>query len=156
MSNAPINKPAIAGPTIRDALKTAALSPTALVTSSRPTISTANACRVGMSIAFVVPRSAASTMTCQTSTTPVTVRPNRANARIIDTVCVASSVLRFGSWSAMTPPNRPNTMIGPNWATATRPSQSGSCVSWRMSQAWATCCIHVPTRETSCPVKNSR
>ena len=49
MSNAPISRPATAGPMIRDALNIAELSPTALATSSRPTISTANAWRVGMS-----------------------------------------------------------------------------------------------------------
>ena len=58
-------------------------------------------------------------------------------------------VWRFGHWSAMTPPNSPKTITGPNWATDTSPSQSGSCVSWRTSQPWATCCIHVPTSEIS-------
>ena len=47
-------------------------------------------------------------------------------------------------------------MTGMNWAAATMPSHSGSPVSWRTSQAWATCCIHVPISEISCPAKNSR
>ena len=47
-------------------------------------------------------------------------------------------------------------MTGRNWAAATMPSQIGSCVSSRTSHAWATCCIHVPTREMACPAKNSR
>ena len=38
-------------------------------------------------------------------------------------------------------------MTGMNCAAATMPSQSGSWVSWRTSQAWATCCIQVPTSE---------
>ena len=117
MSNAPISSPATAGPRIRDALNRAELSPTAFATSSRPTISTANAWRVGMSIALVMPRSAARTMTCQTSTTPVAVSANRTKARTIATVWVAISVLRLGSWSAITPPNRPKMITGPNWAT---------------------------------------
>ena len=47
-------------------------------------------------------------------------------------------------------------MTGRNWAVATIPSQIGSPVSWRTSQAWATCCIQVPTSEISWPQKKSR
>ena len=156
MSNAPISRPATAGPRIREALNIAELSPTAFVTSSGPTISTANAWRVGMSIEFVMPRRAARIITCQTWTTPVTVSRKSANASSIDDVCVASRIRRLGHWSAMRPPNSPNTITGPNWATDTMPSQSGSCVSCSTSHAWATCCIHVPISEISWPKKNSR
>ena len=69
---------------------------------------------------------------------------------------VAISVWRLGRASAMTPPKRPKTMTGMNWAAATMPSHSGSPVSCRTSQAWATCCIHVPISEISWPAKNSR
>ena len=58
--NAPIARPATAGPTIRAPLNIAELSATALPRSSRPTISTAKAWRVGMSIAFRMPITTAS------------------------------------------------------------------------------------------------
>ena len=77
-------------------------------------------------------------------------------ARLIITTWTAIRVGRFGRVSASTPANRPNTMTGTNWAAATTPSQSGSCVSWSTSQAWATCCIQVPTSEIACPPKNRR
>ena len=97
MSNAPISRPAAAGPRTRDALNSAEFSPTALATSSRPTISTANDWRAGMSTAFEIPSSAPSTMTCQTWTTWVAVRANRAKASSIAVVWVAMRVLRLGS-----------------------------------------------------------
>ena len=156
MSKAPIASPAIAGPTIRAALKTAELSATALATSRRPTISTTNDRRVGMSTAFVIPSSAASTRMCHTSTTPAAVRPNRMKASAIWTTWVAISVGRLGSASAISPPNSPRTMTGRNCTAAVRPSRNGSPVICRTSQAWATCCIHMPMSEMSWPTKNSR
>ena len=62
---------------IRAPLKMAALSAMALATSSRPTISTVKAWRVGMSTALVTPRSRASTRICQTSTVSVTDEPEQ-------------------------------------------------------------------------------
>ena len=156
MSKAPIVRPAIAGPTIRAVLKTAEFSATALATSLRPTISTTNDWRVGMSTALVIPSSSARTMICQTSTRPVAVSPNRTNARIICTTCVTIRVGRLGSASAMRPPNRPRTMTGRNCIAATRPRRNGSPVSCSTSHAWATVCIQVPTSEMSWPVKNRR
>ena len=97
MSKAPISSPAAAGPRIREALNRAELSPTALATSSRPTISTANDWRAGMSKALAIPSRAARTITCQTWTMWGAVSPNRTKARIIATDWVAISVLRFGS-----------------------------------------------------------
>ena len=56
-----------------------------------------------------------------------------------------------GAWAARRRgPRRtgPRTMTGTNWAAATTPSQSGSPpLICRTSQAWATCCIQVPTSE---------
>ena len=77
-------------------------------------------------------------------------------ARVIITAWTTISVGRFGSVSARMPANSPKIITGMNWAAATIPSQSGSWVSWSTSQAWATCCIHVPTSEIAWPAKNSR
>ena len=80
----------------------------------------------------------------------------RIAARIIIDTWVPMSTRRFGNASATTPANRPKTMTGRNWAVATIPSQIGSPVSWRTSQACATCCIQVPMSEISWPEKNNR
>ena len=156
MSNAPIVRPATAGPRTRAALNIAELRATALPMSSRPTISTANAWRVGMSTTLVSPPSRARTMTCHTSTAPVATRANIVNARIILTAWVAISALRLGTASAIRPPNRPRTMTGIHWNAATTPSRNGSPVSSRISQPWATVCIQVPTSDTSWPPKYRR
>jgi len=60
----------------------------AFIRSSRPTISTRNDCRAGMSNALTTPRHVARTSTCQTRTAPVNVSAARMSGRIIDTVCV--------------------------------------------------------------------
>ena len=57
---APIVMPAIAGPTMRAPLNIAELNATALLMSSRPTISIENAWRTGMSTAFATPSRTAS------------------------------------------------------------------------------------------------
>ena len=77
----PIVIPATAGPMIRAPLNIAELSATALPMSSRPTISTANDWRTGMSTAFAQPRSRASRMMIGTVTRPVYVRTARMMAR---------------------------------------------------------------------------
>ena len=123
---APMRMPPTAGPTIRAALNIAEFRPTALVMSSRPTISTTNAWRVGMSTAFTRPSSAARTRMCQTCTTFAKVSAARMKARSIEATCVPMIVDRFGRTSAMTPPNSPRTRTGRNWIAATKPSQSGS------------------------------
>ena len=66
-----MSSPAMAGPTMRVPLKTALLSATALAMSSRPTISTTNDWRMGMSNALTMPSRAPATMTCQTCTWPM-------------------------------------------------------------------------------------
>ena len=119
--------PATAGPMIRAPLNIAELSATALPMSSRPTISTANDWRTGMSTAFAQPRSRASRMMIGTVTRPVRSGSRGSIARLIITTWTTISVGRFGSVSASTPANSPNTMTGTNWAAATTPSQSGSC-----------------------------
>ena len=75
---------------------------------------------------------------------PVTARTARVIDRHILMAWVASSVWRLGRVSARTPANSPKIRTGRNWAAATTPSHSGSWVSDRTSQAWATCCIQVP------------
>ena len=156
MSNRPIVIPATAGPRTRAPLNIAELRATALPMSSRPTISTEKAWRVGMSTTLVSPPSSARIMICQTSTAPVNTRANIVNDRIILTACVAIRVWRLGRASAIRPPNRPRTMTGIHCIAATTPSRNGSPVSWRISQPWATACIQVPTSETSWPPKNRR
>ena len=156
MSNAPMVRPATAGPSTRAALNIAELRATAVPTSSRPTISTENAWRVGMSTTLVRPPRKARAMTCHTSTRPVNTRPNIANDRPILIACVTISVWRLGSASVMIPPNRPRTMTGIHCMAATTPSRNGSPVSWRISQPWATACIQVPTSDTSWPPKYRR
>ncbi len=155
--NAPIVRPAIAGPATRAPLNIAELSDTAFPMSLGPTISIANDWRTGMSTAFAQPSSSARTTTIQISTTPVAVSTVSTIASSIITTWTARSVWRLGSASARTPAKRPNTMTGTNWAAATTPSHSGSPpLSSRTSQAWATCCIHVPMSDSACPPKKSR
>ncbi len=153
---APIVRPATAGPMILAPLNIAELRATALAMSSRPTISTENAWRVGMSNTLVTPPSAASSTTCHTSTVLLATNPNSASARAILAAWVPIRVLRLGKASAISPPNRPRNITGRNWAAATTPSMNGSPVSSSTSQLWATVCIQVPTNEVSWPAKNSR
>jgi len=119
--------------------------------SSRPTISTTNAWRVGMSMAFRQPRRNAMTSTCQTCTVFDNTSADMTSPRIIAKAWVATSVRRFGRESAINPPNRPSTSTGANCTAATTPRSNGSPVSWRTSQLWATVIIHVPTSEMSWP-----
>ena len=154
--NRPMVRPAIAGPTIRAPLKIALLRAIALGTSSRPTISTVNAWRVGMSTALVMPRMVASTRMCHTCTVSVTDSPNRMNASVIWMAWVVISVGRFGRASAIRPPNRPRMSTGRKASAVASPRISGSFVRSSTSHACATCCIQVPTRLTSCPPKNRR
>ncbi len=145
---APMASPAAAGPTTREPLTIAELIATAFPMSSRPTSSMTNAWRTGMSTALATPSRKARPRIIHNSTRPVMTRTARIDARTIIVVCVQIRTRRLGSASAATPANRPRKMTGPYWATAVIPSQSGSCVIWRTSQACATCCIHVPMRDT--------
>ena len=81
MSKAAIISPATAGPITRAPLNVAELRATALTMSSRPTISTANDWRTGISTAFAQPSRAASTRIIQTWTTPVSGQDDRARRR---------------------------------------------------------------------------
>ena len=47
-------------------------------------------------------------------------------------------------------------MTGMNWKTARNPRATGSLVSSRMSQLWATLSIQVPTSEISWPDQKRR
>ena len=127
--NAPIDRPAIAGPTTRAPLNRAELRATAGPTSSRPTISTENAWRTGMSTAFAIPSRTASTRIIQTWTTSVTTRTARMAASTIMIVWVTMSTRRLGRTSAYTPANNPKIITGMNCAAATMPSHTGSWVS---------------------------
>ena len=156
MSKTAIMRPATAGPITRAALKVAELRAMALTTSSRPTISTANDWRTGISMAFAQPRRIARTRIIQTSTTPVRVRTPSATARAAITASTAMSVGRLGRASAMRPPKRPRTRTGVHCAAATTPRMSGSLVRVRTSQAWATDCIQEPASEIAWPPKKRR
>ena len=94
--NAPIVRPAMAGPRTRAPLNIAELRATALPTSRGPTISMANDWRTGMSTALAHPRASARTMTIQISTTPLSVRTARMAARTIITTCTAHQRLALG------------------------------------------------------------
>ena len=153
---AAIVSPATAGPTTRAALKSAEFRTTALTTSSRPTISTANAWRTGISIALTQPSRTARTRIIHTWTVPVRASTPRISASAARIDSHTTSVHRFGSVSAMSPPKSPSTRTGVHWAAATMPRMSGSLVRVRTSHAWATDCIHEPTSETPWPAKKSR
>ena len=60
MPTALMTRPATAGPAIRARLNTALFSAMALAMPSLPTISTANACRVGLSTTVTMPSAKAS------------------------------------------------------------------------------------------------
>ncbi len=70
--------------------------------------------------------------------------------------CVQITVRRASMRSTTTPANRPNTVNGRNWQTASSPTTSGEWVSVRISQAVAMFCIQVPLTEITWPAKNRR
>jgi hypothetical protein len=90
-----IRKPARAGPITRPRLNEALFRPTALDTSSGPTISMTNACRAGASTEAPMPSRAARTNTCQTCTTSVTTSSPRKAPTTPMNACVRISSLRF-------------------------------------------------------------
>ena len=75
-----MTSPATAGPAIRARLNTALFSAMALAMPSRPTISTAKACRVGLSTTVARPSPNASAYTCQIATVPVSASTPRIRA----------------------------------------------------------------------------
>ena len=82
---------------IRAPLNIAELRATALAMSSRPTISTVNAWRVGMSTTLVRPPSSAKHQDLpDLAPSPVTTRANRVNASVIWIAWVTISVCPLG------------------------------------------------------------
>ena len=146
----------MAGPTTRAALNRLELSATAFGSSSRPTISKVSAWRAGASSTSTVPRSAASSSTSQVVMTPASVRAASTPAITIEMTCVQITVRRASRRSTITPANRPNTVNGRNWQSASRPTASGECDSSSTSQPVAMFCIHVPLTDITCPLKNRR
>ena len=71
-------------------------------------------------------------------------------------VWVAKSMRRLGRRSAKAPAGMEKKSMGANCRALMTPSLKAESVSSRTSQAWATLCIQVPTRETSWPARKSR
>ena len=86
LANAPMTRPATAGPSKRAPLKVAELSAMALGKSALPTISTMNDCRAGMSKALIVPNANESTATCQMVTPRERVSPANASAGTMERI----------------------------------------------------------------------
>ena len=97
--------PPSAGPMMRAPLNIIELTAMAFGKSSRPTISTTNACRAGPSKALITPVTAASSTICHTCTIPVKVSAARMNASTMDAACVMTSRLRLFTRSTTTPPH---------------------------------------------------
>ncbi len=93
-----------------------------------PTISTMNAWRAGMSKALAAPNSSASTMTCHTSTSPVSVRPARMSANAIIEVWARTTTRWRLYRSATAPPKGARTNTGIWLANPTTPSNSAESV----------------------------
>src|SRR5918996_682958 len=87
--------PASAGPSIRLALKTALLSPTAFARFEKPTISVTNDWRAGLSTAVTHPSRNVNAYTRGNVAHPAAVAANRANAReaIADCDAISRSLL---------------------------------------------------------------
>ncbi len=149
-------RPPIPGPTIRAMLKSDEFSAMAFGRSSRPTISTTNACRVGMSSELVRPSNAARTSTCQICTWPLATSAQSRTACSIANDCVNKSTLRLGRRSARTPPKRDRSITGKNCSAPTTPSNHALWVNSRTSHACPIDCIQVPINEISWPNQKRR
>src|ERR1022692_1161093 len=97
--------PATAGPITREALNIEEFRAMALIRSSRPTISTKNDCRAGISKAFTTPSSADRTKICQTCTPPVSVRTAKMNASSMAEIWVPITTRWRRKRSATMPPS---------------------------------------------------
>ena len=148
--------PASAGPTIRDALNSIELSATALIRCSRPTSSTTNDWRTGLSIAVMMPWIVASTYTCQSWIAPVPTSMAKTAAWSSAATCVIVTRRCLGQRSVITPPISESNSTGRNWSAVTRPSAKGEWVSWSTSQSCAVRCIQLPVWEIIWPIQNSR
>ena len=146
----------MAGPMMREELMITEFSPTALATSSGPTISYRKLCCEAMPRAIAVPVRPARTQTIQTVTTSVTARTPSASASAAATDCVPISSLRLSTRSASAPPHAPKTSTGPNWSPTVIPRSTALPVRLSTSQFWAIDCIQVPLMDTTWLKKNSR
>ncbi len=133
-----------------------AFSPTALATSSGPTISMTKLCRAGMSRASAMPVSSASPPTIQSSTTPAAVTTPRPSANTPADVCVTISSRRLSTRSASTPAHGPSTRMGPKSTATIEPSATALSVSSRTSHESATDCSQVPLIDTVWAMKYRR
>ena len=147
--------PATAGPITRAPWNVPELSAMALARSSLPTSSMTKACRAGVSIAWAAPSRKASPITCHSRTVPVAHRMARTKARAIIAACVRKMIRRLEKRSAIAPACRVRGTRGIAPTKFTSPRSHADPVSWYTSQFCAIVCIHVPTREVSCP-KNQR
>ena len=66
---------------------------------------------------------------------------------------VSRSSRRFGTRSAISPPQAPKISIGRNWSAVVIPTATPLPVSERTSHISAIICIQLPDSETSWPVK---
>jgi hypothetical protein len=129
----------------------------ALCSSSRLTSSLTNDWRVGKSNAETRPRMNASTYTCHSWTTPVSVRMAIAAAWTVEIAWITNIRRRLGKRSAITPAKRVRTIIGVNWSAVSRPRSAGEpCRSTSTSHACAVRCSHEPVWETNWPKKYRR
>jgi hypothetical protein len=101
----------------------------------------------------MVPKTNASASTIQGFTPPVetAVASNVACTR--NAVWVTRRSFRLSIESTITPAQRESRSTGRNCMNPSSPSMRAEEVRRCMSQPWATLCIHVPMRETSCPVQ---
>ena len=130
-----IMSPPRPGPTMRAKLKSDEFKATAFGKSSRPTISTTKAWRVGISSELVSPSKLARTRTCQRCTWPVATRAQSANAWSMADDCVNKSTVLFGKRSARTPPKSERSITGKNCRAPTTPRSQALCVSSNTSHA---------------------
>ena len=144
--------PAMAGPTKLAPVTIDVLSATALPRFSRPTISTTNDWRVGLSTAMTAPRSAASTKTCPIRTWPLRVRDASTNASVIAEHWVMTSNVRRRYRSASSPPiDASRKAKAPAGQNVVSPRERDDPVRRYTSQLWASDWVQVPTSETAWP-----
>src|SRR5258708_25307022 len=153
---AAMTRPAIAGATTADALKTDELSAIAFIRSWRPTISMTNAWRAGTSNRLMEPVANAATITIQYWAWLVALTANSTNDGIVKSDWVTSSTFRLRYRSATSPPNGPPTRTGGHGAARTRPPRRPPCVSSSASHGTATPRAQVPTATALWPGAQGR
>ena len=107
---------------MRAALNSEELRAIAFMRSSLPTISTRNACRIGMSNALAMPRIVASSSTCHTAITPVHTRIATVKASSMNAICMKMITRRLSARSAMTPAYRLNSSTPSELRAAVSPT----------------------------------